>query len=597
VLLLEQTQIHDTAQARLSTLGARLLGAGTILLVSVLVLPATAAPSLVGWLLLVLATQAVDHHSNRALAAKKPADITRRDRLRFLAVTFVSVAVYVSIALLIAGEGGAVGSAVAMMFIGAGLLHVSLVNQHHRPYALTSTAPYVACALWLALTFTTGNVTHQAIDAIALIITFAGFGVHLIKANRLHATTTAELRGALAQAEALRAMSEQRQREAEAANAAKSRFLATMSHELRTPLNAIIGYSEIMLEGAEDDGRDTDAADHRRVLGASRRLLHQINGLLDLSKIEADQLALDPQPFMVPEFVADIVSTAAPLMDANGNRLVVTGAELMGAANTDAFRLGQCLLNLLSNAAKFTRNGEVSLECSRDGDRLQFVVRDTGIGIPAERIASLFEPFVQADAATSRNFGGTGLGLTITRQMISQMGGSVSVSSTPGQGSTFTLRLPALLAGKVAPPTDRRNGGRTALIVEDDPHACDLIARALVRVGFDTLHAASVAEAQARAAETRPSVIILDLNLPDASGIDALSRIKAAPGLANVAVIVVSLDDDKARSMAHGACAHLVKPVDRAELSAAALRFAATPKPEVEMTTPVVAPVRMLGAR
>jgi signal transduction histidine kinase len=247
----------------------------------------------------------------------------------------------------------------------------------------------------------------------------------------------AEQKQALAQARA----------DAESANVAKSQFLATMSHELRTPLNAIIGYTEIMREDAEEKGGDLE--DHDRVLTAARRLLRLINEILDLSKVEAGRMVLDIDTANVADIARDAVDAVRPQAEANGNRVTLEVAKGLPLARTDDFKLGQCLLNLLSNASKFTANGRVSMRVFAHADTLVFEIEDTGIGIPEHKLESLFEPFVQADASTTRSFGGTGLGLAITRRMARLMGGDVTVRSEVGEGSVFTLTIAAALSERM----------------------------------------------------------------------------------------------------------------------------------------------------
>jgi signal transduction histidine kinase len=233
---------------------------------------------------------------------------------------------------------------------------------------------------------------------------------------------------------------------AEEASRSKSQFLATMSHELRTPLNAIIGYSEMMQEQALDDRRESDVADHDRVLSASRHLLGMISEILDLSKIEAGRMMMSAAPFDVARVAREALDAVRPLAMTRGNalHLDVHAADL-GQAYNDAFRLHQCLINLLSNATKFTERGDITLRVRRDGALLVFAVEDTGIGIAPEKLKALFKPFVQADASTTRTHGGTGLGLVITRRLAELMGGGVAVESAPGKGSTFTLTVAAAL--------------------------------------------------------------------------------------------------------------------------------------------------------
>jgi len=241
-------------------------------------------------------------------------------------------------------------------------------------------------------------------------------------------------------------------RQLELANRHKSQFLASMSHELRTPLNAIIGLSEMMVTNAPRFGTDKAAEPLRRVHRAGTHLLGLINQVLDLSKIEAGKLELSPESVNLAALIDEVVGTARQLAEQNKNRLVVEAQEKLGALTIDPMRLKQILLNLLSNACKFTKQGEVKLRVSKvavDGRNwIEFAVADTGIGMTAEQQAKLFEEFTQADSSTAQRYGGTGLGLAITRKLARMMGGGVTVASEPGKGSVFTVRLP----GRVGTP-------------------------------------------------------------------------------------------------------------------------------------------------
>src|SRR5215218_7504299 len=238
---------------------------------------------------------------------------------------------------------------------------------------------------------------------------------------------------------------QEKSRQLELASQHKSQFVASMSHELRTPLNAIIGLTEMMYTHAARFGTDKAQEPLRRVNAAGTHLLGLINQVLDLSKIEAGKLELNAQIVQIAPLIDEVVGTARQLAEQNKNCLVVEAQENLGAVTVDPMRLRQILLNLLSNACKFTKQGEVALRARKlanGRDWLELAIADTGIGMTAEQQTKLFEEFSQADAATAQRFGGTGLGLAITRKLARMMGGDVTVTSVPGKGSVFTVRLP-----------------------------------------------------------------------------------------------------------------------------------------------------------
>jgi signal transduction histidine kinase len=238
---------------------------------------------------------------------------------------------------------------------------------------------------------------------------------------------------------------EEKSRQLEMASQHKSQFLASMSHELRTPLNAIIGLTEMMVTNAARFGTEKALEPLRRVNAAGTHLLSLINEILDLSKIEAGKLELNPEPVNLGKLIDEVIGTAGQLAEKNKNRLIVEAQENVGALNADAMRLKQILLNLLSNACKFTKQGEVALRVRKVADARDWVelaVADSGIGMTAEQQAKLFQDFTQADSLTARRYGGTGLGLAISRKLARMMGGDVTVTSEPGKGSVFTVRLP-----------------------------------------------------------------------------------------------------------------------------------------------------------
>jgi signal transduction histidine kinase len=234
---------------------------------------------------------------------------------------------------------------------------------------------------------------------------------------------------------------------AQAADRTKSQFLANMSHELRTPLNAIIGYGEMLLEEAQDEGMERFGADLEKIVGSGKHLLMLINDILDLSKIESGKMTFLLETFDLAPLVKDVVTTVQPLVQKKTNQLVVQVPEQLGKMHADVTRIRQCLYNLLSNASKFTENGTITLTIQRQQSQgrewLLFRVQDTGIGMTAEQMKGLFERFRQADSSTTKKYGGTGLGLAITQRFCRMMGGDVIVQSEVGKGSTFTLLVPA----------------------------------------------------------------------------------------------------------------------------------------------------------
>jgi adenylate cyclase len=246
---------------------------------------------------------------------------------------------------------------------------------------------------------------------------------------------------------------QEKSRQLELASQHKSQFLASMSHELRTPLNAIIGLTEMMCTNAARFGTEKAQEPLRRVNAAGTHLLGLINQILDLSKIEAGKLELNPQTVQLAPLIEEVIDTARQLAEQNKNRLLVDAQQSLGSLTVDPMRLRQILLNLLSNAFKFTKEGEVTLRARRVAngrDWIELAVADTGIGMTAEQQDKLFEEFTQADAATAQRFGGTGLGLAITRKLARMMGGDVTVTSEAGKGSVFTVRLPVELEKSAA---------------------------------------------------------------------------------------------------------------------------------------------------
>ena len=362
-------------------------------------------------------------------------------------------------------------------------------------------------------------------------------------------------------------------RDAEAANNAKSQFLASMSHELRTPLNAIIGYSEMLQEDATDRGDTTPLPDLQKIHSAGKHLLALINDVLDLSKIEAGKMQLFVETFEVAPLVEQVATTVRPLVDKNANRLEVRCAPDVGTMHSDATRVRQVLLNLLSNASKFTEQGVIRLGVDRAGPDIVFCVRDTGIGMTPEQLGRLFEAFSQAEASTAAKYGGTGLGLAISRRFCQLMGGELTVESEAGTGSTFTVHLPAEAPAESAPAETAARTGRTSgtagtvLVIDDDAAARELVARFLEKEGMAVIGAADGAAGLKAARERRPQVITLDVMMPGLDGWSVLTALKSDAATAEIPVVMLSVVDERNLGFALGASEYLTKPVDRDRLA------------------------------
>ena len=376
--------------------------------------------------------------------------------------------------------------------------------------------------------------------------------------------------------------------DAEAASRVKSTFLANMSHELRTPLNAIIGYSELLAEDAQDRGDEATIEDLEKIQAAGKHLLGLINDILDLSKIEAGKMELYLERVSLPAMVNDVKALVAPLIEKNANTLVIECPPDLGSIRTDATKLKQSLINLLSNAAKFTKDGTITLRLSRrqeaDGPpSVTFSVADSGIGMSEEQLGRLFQAFTQADASTTRNFGGTGLGLVITRHFCEMLGGTIEVTSTPGQGSTFTITLPdrrekaeAAIRARATAAVEPGHplSAIKVLIVDDDIVVHDLLSATLAKEGYSLLHARDGAEALDIMHKTLPDIVTLDVDMPKVDGWSVLGSMKSDPSVEHIPVIMLTMFDDRHLGFSLGASEFMTKPVDRTKLLALVRKLA-----------------------
>jgi signal transduction histidine kinase/DNA-binding response OmpR family regulator len=381
---------------------------------------------------------------------------------------------------------------------------------------------------------------------------------------------------------------------AEDANKAKSTFLANMSHELRTPMNAIIGYSEMLMEDAEDEGLDSFTQDLGRIRSAGKHLLSLINDVLDLSKIEAGKVTLHLTDFSPSELLGEVAMTVRPMASANDNELLVEADPALGEMHADETKVRQTLLNLLSNACKFTNQGAVTVrarhETAEGAEWMIFSVEDTGIGMTEEQCEKVFDEFTQADSSTTKEYGGTGLGLPISQKMCRLMGGDITVDSTVGVGTTFTVRLPAVVAEPpaevAAPPTPVVSAAEVAqtaaalagaadddeeaplvLVIDDDPEARELIMRYLVKEGFRVLTASDGRHGLELARALRPTAVTLDVIMPGMDGWSVLAALKHSPETVDIPVIMVTtLDEERTEGIALGAYEYMTKPVDATRL-------------------------------
>lgn len=375
-------------------------------------------------------------------------------------------------------------------------------------------------------------------------------------------------------------IAEEKSRELETAARLRSEFLANFSHEIRTPLNGIIGYADLLMR--EEGSRLTPHGrrDLNVIKANAKTLLALINDILDLSKIESGYVDVVAETVNVSELVDECTATVREYLKGKAVDIHARVAAEAREITTDGLKLRQILLNLLSNAAKFTEAGEIVLDIETLGNGVILKVEDTGVGIPQEQLPFVFEKFRQVDGSSTRKAGGTGLGLAIVQELSRVLGGNVEVASVFGRGTTFTVRLPGVLDGAAEKPELHQamrldaDSKPRVLVVDDDPLIHQLLSRDLEAEGFEVLRAMDGVEALQIAREQRPNAVVLDIHLPRLDGWSVLGEIKSTPDLAHIPVILLSVEEQRARGFSLGACEYLVKPVEPQRLVSVVGRLA-----------------------
>ena len=358
--------------------------------------------------------------------------------------------------------------------------------------------------------------------------------------------------------------------EAKEASEAKSKFLANMSHELRTPLNGIIGYADLLLEECEDEGNEMMVEDLTKITQSGSHLLSIINDILDMSKIEAGKMELFVSEFNISDLVEQVKNISQSLADKNNNSIIYEVEDGLTSMKGDETRLRQCVVNLISNAVKFTENGTVTVKVESDrqiDEGLNISVSDTGIGMTDTQLQNIFEDFTQADDETTAKFGGTGLGLAITRNLVTMMQGIVSVESKLDVGSTFTISLPRFLEPKETISEEIvGESGPLVLIVDDDLNIHDLACRILIQNGYRTISATDGSRGIEIARERNPSLILLDIMMPKKDGWEVLKDLRNDDVLSKIPVLMTSVLEEQKTAEALGARAYVSKPIDKKQL-------------------------------
>jgi signal transduction histidine kinase/CheY-like chemotaxis protein len=372
----------------------------------------------------------------------------------------------------------------------------------------------------------------------------------------------------------------------------KSEFLANMSHELRTPMNAIIGFTRLVRRKSADLLPARQLENLEKVEISANQLLALINDILDLSKIEAGKMSMNIMPFEFAPLVDTCFATVESMVMEGRVQLLKEVPENLPEALSDQDKLKQIIINLLSNALKFTEQGEVKLSATLENGSLRIAVSDTGTGIPSDALEYIFDEFRQIDGSSTRKHGGTGLGLSITKKLIQLLGGTMDVNSVEGEGSTFTVTLPLINRGEETPAEAvssdedinapvKMKGRRSLLAIDDDPNMLFLLKQNLEDEGYYVVGALNAGEGIRKAKEIHPFAITLDILMPQKDGWEVLSHLKADPETRDIPIIVLSIIDNKALGFSLGAFDYLVKPFGKEAIMAALQRIPGVPAKNV----------------
>jgi signal transduction histidine kinase len=402
-----------------------------------------------GWFLAVALSMGFDCMLGKSYVDARSARERQTSGALFIWGCFFTLLVFGAMSVITAAAGGPSGRVFSVLMAVSSLVGVVMAHYQARAFVLITAAPAALCLVIAPLIPDQPGPASALQGALGVGCGIMAFIIHVGRAAMTNATLLAGLESATTLARERQIEAETKAADAEAANRAKSEFLTTMTHELRTPLNAVIGYSEIIAEDMEAEGRAAPAQDANRIASSARHLLGLIDQILQLSMLETGRAELDVTEFNVRHMIEDATTAIAVAAKANGNRLATRVAAEVAMARTDRGKLSLCLGHLLSNAAKFTHKGLIAVSVERESvngrDWMRIAVSDTGIGMKPAQVAHAFEAFTQLDSSTTREHGGMGLGLSFTQRTAQLLGGSVSAESELGKGSTFTLRLPMRL--------------------------------------------------------------------------------------------------------------------------------------------------------